>query len=66
MEVSGQFHAPDASPPVKDPRYHWFGVLVGFRAALDAVAKRKLPCLCWESNLGHLARSLVTVLTEVM
>jgi hypothetical protein len=38
---------------------------VGPRAGLDVVAKRKIPCPCWESSPGHPARSLVTVVTEL-
>jgi hypothetical protein len=38
---------------------------VGSRAFLDAVARRKSPCPCRESKYGHLARSLVTLLTEL-
>jgi hypothetical protein len=38
---------------------------MGPRAGLDQVAKRKIPCLCRESNSSHAARSLVTILTEL-
>jgi hypothetical protein len=38
---------------------------VGPRAGLDAVARRKYPIPCRESNLGRPARSLVTMLTEI-
>jgi hypothetical protein len=43
MEVSGQLHALAALPPGKKP-------LVGPRAILDAVMKRKIPSPCQESN----------------
>jgi hypothetical protein len=35
------------------------------RAGLDAVARRKNPSPCRESNAGRPARSLVTILTEL-
>jgi len=34
---------------------------VGYRAGLDAMAKRKIPSLCQESNPDCLARSLVAI-----
>jgi hypothetical protein len=43
MEVSGQLHVPAALP-------HWIGGLVGSRAVLDAVVKRKIPSPRRESN----------------
>jgi len=39
--------------------------MVSPRAGLDAVAKRKILCSCWEWNPGRPARSLVTILTEL-
>jgi len=39
MEVSGQLYAPAALPPGKSPWY----TLVGPRAILGAVVKRKFP-----------------------
>jgi hypothetical protein len=39
---------------------------VGSSARLDAVAKRKIPRPCRESNPGRPARSLVTILTELL
>jgi hypothetical protein len=36
------------------------------RAGLNAVAKRKIPCLCRETNSGRPDRSLVTILTELL
>jgi hypothetical protein len=53
-----QLHAPVALPPGT----HWIGSWVGPRAHLDAVAKRRIPCPCRESNPGRPARSLVTIL----
>jgi hypothetical protein len=53
MEVSGQFHAPAALPPGKDPLV----VPIGFEAEwapepfLDAVVMRKIPIPRRESNL---------------
>jgi hypothetical protein len=44
MEVSGQLHDPAALPPGKDGR------LVGLRAILDTVVKRKIPSPRRESN----------------
>jgi hypothetical protein len=38
---------------------------VGLRSGLDAVAKRKYPRSCPESNPGHTAHSLVTILSEL-
>jgi len=38
---------------------------MGSRAGLDAVAKRKNPCPCRESNPGRTAFSLVTILVEL-
>jgi hypothetical protein len=35
------------------------------RDGLDTVAKRKIPCPCWELNTGRPARGLVTILTEL-
>jgi hypothetical protein len=48
MEVSGQFHAPAALLPGKEP--HWIGDGVGPRAVLYAVVKRKIPSPRRESN----------------
>jgi hypothetical protein len=65
MEVSascsGRFTSGERAPDI-----HWIGGLVDPRAVLDAVAKRKIShhCPCHESNPGHLARRLVTILTE--
>jgi hypothetical protein len=38
---------------------------VGPRSGLDAVAKRKIPCLCRESNPGRPAHSLVAAPPEL-
>jgi len=52
-------------PQERAPGTHWMGGWVGLRGSLDAVAKRKNPCSCQESNPGHPAHSLVTILTEL-
>jgi hypothetical protein len=58
MEVSGHLHAPAALPGT-----HWIGSLVGPRAALDAVAKRKIHSPAGNRTPPHPpARSLVTIL----
>jgi len=33
---------------------------------LDVMAKRKIPCSCWESSLSDPALSLVTILSELI
>jgi len=38
---------------------------MGTRFGLDAVAKRRIPCIYWESKAGRPARSLVIILTEL-
>jgi hypothetical protein len=45
--VSGQLHGPAALP---QGRAHWIGDWVGLTPALDAEEKRKIPCLCSQSN----------------
>jgi hypothetical protein len=45
-------------PRGKNPGVHWTGGWDGCRAGLDAVAKRKIPILCRESNPDHPGRSL--------
>jgi hypothetical protein len=51
MEVSGQFHAPAALPPRKEPVTHWIADWLGPRAVLDAVVKRIIiPSPRRESN----------------
>jgi hypothetical protein len=52
MELSRQLHAPVRFIPGT----HLTGGWVGPRAGLDAVAKRKIPCTCRESNLGRPVR----------
>jgi hypothetical protein len=43
MEVSSQFHGPDALPLGKElPGSHWIGGWVGPIDGLDAVKKRKI------------------------
>jgi hypothetical protein len=50
----------------RDPGTYWIGGWVGPRTSVDtAVAKRKVACLCRESNPGRSARGLITVLTEL-
>jgi hypothetical protein len=46
---------------------HWIGGWLDPRAGLDATVKRKksLPFSCLESNPGHPAHDLVTILTEL-
>jgi hypothetical protein len=52
MEVSGQLHTRPGrfTPREWAPGTHWIGSLVGPRAVLDAVVKRKIPSPLWESN----------------
>jgi hypothetical protein len=38
------------TPRERAPGTHWIGDWVGHRAVLDAVVKRKIPSLHWESN----------------
>jgi hypothetical protein len=46
MEVSSELHAPAALPPgERAPGTHWIGVLVGPKAGLDNVEKRKFLTL---------------------
>jgi hypothetical protein len=45
MEMSGQFHAPAASPPGKNPATYWIGGSVGPKDGLDVVMKRKVNTL---------------------
>jgi len=48
-------------PHGNSPRYPLDTCWVGPRTGLNAVAKRKYSCPCWESNPGRPARSLVTI-----
>jgi hypothetical protein len=51
MEVSDQLNNRAALPPGKEPLCtHWIGGLVGPRAVLDAVVKRKIPSPRRQSN----------------
>jgi hypothetical protein len=50
------------TPRERVPRTHWTRGWVGRRASLDAVAKRKIPYTCLESNSGRPAPSLVSLL----
>jgi len=65
MEVSGQLHVPTALPQGKRPRYPLDSRLVGPRADLGAVLKRKNPCPFRELNSCHSARILITIQTEL-
>jgi hypothetical protein len=56
MEVCGQLQASSA---------HCVGGWVTLRLGLDAVAK-KIPSPCRESEASRPARSLVTILTELL
>jgi hypothetical protein len=53
-----ELHAPTALPPEKQPPYP-VDRRLGASQSLDAVAKRKNPYLCRESNPGCPACSLV-------
>jgi hypothetical protein len=70
MEVSGQFHAPAAlNPKKKAPCTHWTGGLVGSRAGLDTVVKRKIPTPCRYSNppiIQPVAQRYTTELTLLL
>jgi hypothetical protein len=59
--MSDQFHAPATLTPAKDNPPVPIGE-VRPRASLKAVAKRKIPCPCWDSNSDRQARSLVAIL----
>jgi hypothetical protein len=62
MKVSGQLHAPTASPPGElAASTHGIRAWVGARAGLGTVEKLKTSYLCMESNLGRPALSLVAV-----
>jgi hypothetical protein len=50
MEVISQFHAPPLYPRRNSFRYYRIGDLVGLRAGLDVVEKRKILCIFEESN----------------
>jgi hypothetical protein len=47
------------------PGTHWIGGWMGPRVGLNAVAKRKIPSPCLESNPDRPARGLVTILSEL-
>jgi len=54
------------TPRERAPGTHWMGGWIYPRAVfLDAVAKRKIPYQCRQSNTGRPSRSLVTILTEL-
>jgi hypothetical protein len=48
-------------PQGKSPGTHWIGNWVGSRAGIEALAKRKIPTSCRDTNLDHPARSPVVV-----
>jgi hypothetical protein len=45
------------TPGERTPCTHWIGGWVGPRAGLDAGARRKILCPCWESNPDRPAHS---------
>jgi hypothetical protein len=54
MEVSGQLHSPAALPRERAPGTHWIGGwVVGHRAGLHMVLKRKIPSLHHELNPNY-------------
>jgi hypothetical protein len=56
--MSGQHHAPAALYPWgKSPRTHCIGGWVGSGAGMDAETRRKILCLCRESNPDRPVRS---------
>jgi hypothetical protein len=46
MEINGKLHTLGKEPP----QIHGIGSWMGFVVGLDAMAKRKIPCLSRESN----------------
>jgi len=63
--VSGQLHARPLYPRGRSSWYTLDRRLGCPRAGLDAVAKRKIPSACRESNPGSLAPRLIAVQTEL-
>jgi hypothetical protein len=54
MGVNGQRHAPAALlPPGMVIGTPWIGGWVGLRAILDTDTRRKIVCLCRDSNPGR-------------
>lgn len=49
----------------RNPLNHRIGGWIGPKANLDIVEKRKISCFCWDLNMYHSARSLVTKLTNI-
>jgi len=53
-------------PRERAPGIQWTGSWVCLRTSLDKVVKRKNPCHCQKSTLGHPAYSSVPILTELI
>jgi hypothetical protein len=51
-------------PKIKNPRYALDRRLGGLQSGLDAVARRKNPSPCRESNPGRSTRSLVVIMNN--
>jgi hypothetical protein len=50
----GEWSAPGRDlPQERTPGTHWIGGWVGLRACLGTEARRKILCLCQESNPRH-------------
>jgi hypothetical protein len=66
MEVNGQIHA-SATLPIgqRASGPHWIEGWVGPRVGLDAVVETRNSFPCQKSNLGRLARSVVSILTDL-
>jgi len=66
MDVSDHIHTlVSFTPKERALDTHLIGDWVGPRDGLSAVAKRKIPNLCLESDPRRLALSVVTILTEI-
>jgi hypothetical protein len=66
MEARGQLHTPTALIFGKEPPgTHRLGGWVGYRAGLDAEAKRERPSPRQEPKPGFPTHNLVTVLTKL-
>jgi len=64
MEVSGQFHAPVASPPWKKNITHRIGGWVEPRVSLDAVVTTENTCPAGIETWSSRPCTVVTTLTE--